>query len=103
MHKSGVISSTCDDLFNAIFFAESFRTTDKLDLNAVFCSEMFGIGTDFVAQRFGKTSEVEYLDVVLVKIEAHSVLVAPAGNRTSDNDAVEAGVTSGNLLGITSL
>ena len=100
MDKSGVIASTCDDLFDAIFFAESFCTTNELNLDAVFGGQMLSVGSNLVAQRLRETSEVEYLDVMRTEIEAHSIRVAPAGNRAGDNDAVEARETPGDLLGI---
>jgi len=103
MDESGVISSTCDDLFDAIFLTESLYTTDKLDLGTIFHGEMFGVGTNLIAQGLGEACEVENPDVVPVEIKAHSIRMAPAGNRAGDNDAVEAGETSGYLLGITIL
>ena len=103
MHESGVISSTCDDLFDAIFLAESFCAADKLDLDAVFSGQTFGACSNFVSHRLGEACEVKNLDVVLIEIEAHPVGMAPAGNRAGDNDAVETRETTRDLLGITIL
>lgn len=100
MHKSGMISSACNDFFDAIFLAERFCTADKLDFDVVFTSKTLGACSDLVSHRLGEACEVENLDIVLIEIETHPVGMTPARNRAGDNDAVEARETARDLLGI---
>ena len=89
-----MISTVRDDFLDAIFLAECFCGTDKLNLDVVFLRDTLGVLSNLFAQGFGEVCVVEDSDALPIEIQAHTIGMAPARNRAGDNNTVEAGETA---------
>ena len=96
-----MVATFAEDGLDAIFLLEVLEFLDEFDGEPVLLREMFGVGANFLAQRFGKLlGIIEQPDALPAQIAGHPVGMTPTGNRAGDDDAVETGKDANQLCGI---
>ena len=99
MYQSGMRASLFYNLIDPVFIAEVLLS-DKLDLQTILCGQVFGIGTDIVAQRLCPFGIVENPNVLGFKKSGHALGITNTGNRAGQYYAVKARKHPLNLTGM---
>ena len=102
MHQSRMVAPLGDDLPDAVFLAKTLRLLDVLDFHTFLRSDPFGVGTNRLTERLREPRKVvEHLDVATIEHRRHRACVTNAGQRSLNQDAVEAGENSSDAVTMT--
>ena len=100
MHQPRVIASCCEDIPNPVFFSE-ILLPDKLDLEAAFIGNPFGIVSQFISKGFGETWIVEDPNLIVAQKSAHPLSVTELGQSPPDHHTIKTGENPRNLVSVT--
>ena len=98
MHKPGVFTALGEDRFDALLLAKGVMAADELDLQLGLGRDLLGVGAQLMAKRFGPARIVEQANMALRQIASQGLAVTDLGQRSRDNDAVEAGENAGDFV-----
>ena len=100
MHQSGMFTAFGQNLGDAVFLAERIDLSDKLDLNAGFVGNRFGMRADALPIGFGPFREIEDAQVMGEEPLRHGVGMSNVRQGSLDNDSVETRIDSENIFGM---
>ncbi len=99
VHQPRMIAALLEEGLDPLLFAEVFLG-EVVDGQPVLGGEAFGVGSDFIAQRFGELGVVEEANSADPQRLGHRFGVGDVDETAGEDDAVETGQRADDLVGV---
>jgi len=99
MDQAGGTSSFLQDLFYPVLLAKGIFA-DELDFESILGCDLFGVGTNLLAQSIGPLGIVKDPYPLLVQITSHAFGKADSGDSPCDHNPIQARENPSDLLSI---